>query len=109
MLKIVVECWCCENPTLSFQRPRGEGGAPSGRCITPEIWHLLLGPSLRWCFLGRDPVNFFAQKFLGEANALQDAFAVLDHVGMTAQISHTVFRGDAPCVRILADQLIHAT
>src|SRR5579872_3181809 len=109
-------------------------GAPGGRCNTGRELRLAIlanpvaavrnfllddvPPRLKPVFhraelrdfggLGRDPVNLFFKVFFGEADALQNAFAVLDHVGMTAQIGGGGFSGEAPEVGVFADQVVRA-
>ena len=58
-------------------------GSGSAAGSSPRIVHGLS----RLSFFFRDPVNFFLQHFLGEADALQHALAMLDHLRVAAQIA----------------------
>src|SRR5512143_4238247 len=65
------------------------------------------GPVLRSRFR-RDPVHLFFEVFFLEANALQDAFRVLDHLGVTAEIGSAVFGGASPLVGVFSENVVGA-
>src|ERR1019366_1369251 len=58
--------------------------------------------------LRRHPIHFFLQVFFLEADPLQDALTVLDHLRMPAQIRDTIRSGAPPLVGVLANQFVHA-
>src|SRR5207247_1504799 len=60
-------------------------------------------------FLPRDPINLLFDRFLGIAAPLQDAFTVLDHLRVAAKISDRVGSVEFPHVRVLTDEIIHAS
>src|SRR5205807_3661328 len=61
----------------------------------------------RYCFFRGNPVNLFLQSLFGKSLAFQNPLAVLDHIGMTAQVSHAVFAGETPHISVLAQQVVH--
>src|SRR5712692_3186709 len=72
------------------------------------LWKSQTKKSHRRRFFRRYPIHFFFQMFFGEADALEHAFAVLDHVGMAAEVSDGVVAVEAPEVGILAQHVVHA-
>src|ERR1700733_998506 len=63
---------------------------------------------LRRRFFSRDPVNLFFQKLFLEADAFQHAFAVLDHLGMSAEIADRVRTVQPPLVGVLTHHVVDA-
>lgn len=59
--------------------------------------------------LFRNPVNFLADKFLDESSPLEDAFGILNHVGVPTKVSSRVRRLESKRVLILAKYIFDAS
>src|ERR1700682_3785252 len=70
-------------------------GATGSRALSKLFW--------------RDPVNLFLDRaFVGEASALQNRLAVLNHLGMAAQICVGIAGPEPPLISVFAQDVVGA-
>src|SRR5581483_766425 len=93
-----------------FQPWRGHTAADNEQVPTavfscvPKWW----GVSGQQLLFPRNPVHLFLDALFREAGAAQDAFAVLDHFRVAAEIGGSGIAFEVPEVGVLADEVVHA-
>src|SRR5712671_7983886 len=88
------------------RRPRASPRRDSREPALSEVEGRL---SLREQLFWRDPVDFFFDRaFVEKASALQNCFAVLDHLGMAAKIGVGVAGVKTPLIGVFAEDVVGA-